>query len=107
MFGIVGKNDNIYRKILDCFQKHETDNKRSKKPMKCTVSTFKELRGLTDVDADYVMEKFINEEISVSKINQEAKKLKQMKEVQQQVISALALESWDEFCERCVKITMH
>lgn len=86
---------------MDCFKMHGNSSKAS---AKCTASTFKELRGLSEIDAEYVLGKVLREEIPISKLNRESKKLKQMKEVQEQLLHTLAIETWSEFCERYTNI---
>ena len=84
---------------MRCMEEFEKEGKGGKTKA-CKASSFKELRGLNDTDAEHLLNKVLGKELVIQKLNHEAKQLKQMKEVQQQLIATLALDTWEEFCEK-------
>ena len=82
----------------------KTKIKRSRKEKKidtgCKASSFRDLRNLKDSDSHYVLDKVLTNEISVTSINSEARQLKQMKEVQTSMTTALGETDWSTVKER-------
>ena len=64
------------------------------------ASSFRDLRNLKDSDSHYVLDKVLTNEISVTSINSEARQLKQMKEVQASMTTALGETDWSTVKER-------
>ena len=66
----------------------------------CRASAFRDLRTLKKKDCLIILQRVIDREISLFEVNVEAKKIKQMREVQLAVVNCLAAESWEEVKER-------
>ena len=87
-----------YELLLKIFRKYEKEKKQSGKPTKpdCRGANFRELRNLDNATVHNLLSKVEAEEMSLSALNSECKKVKKMRKLKESFAKEVGAGSWEE-----------
>ena len=87
-----------YETLVKSFRKYEGEKKQPAKPTKpdCRGANFRELCNLDSDTVHKLLEKVEAEEMSLSSLNAECKRLKKMRQLKETFASEVGASSWDE-----------
>ena len=104
--GVADLDESLFDKVILVMTKFEEGTLKgqhqSKSKKYCKASSFKELRTMSLKNAEQILDQVLASEISVYDINDEAKTMKQIEEVQLAMVDCLAADSWASLEEKYV-----
>ena len=98
IFSLASLPSSTYEILLKIFRRYEGEKKQPAKPTKpdCRGANFRELRNLDDETVHNLLKKVEEEEIPLSSLNAECKRLKKMKKLKESFTSEVGASSWEE-----------